>query len=132
MRVSSVAALLLAILAVPAYAHHCRHHHGCRDCAPQQSSSEQSALKGTISEVIYLPGSGSVEVVLETGAKTARVKLAPSRFLTDNGVGLKEGQPFEAKGFWVDTTGGELFVATEVSSGAGMVRLRDSRGRPRW
>ena len=134
MRAISAAALLLVLLAIPAYAHHCRHH-GCRHCdsrARPAGATAPTALKGEIAEVIYVPGSGSVEVILRAGSKTTTVKLAPSRFLKDNGIGLKEGQTLELKGFWVDTADGDLFIATSITTGSGDVILRNSRGRPRW
>jgi hypothetical protein len=94
------------------------------------------AIDGKITEIIYLPGatpdSGTVEVRLQSGAQSELVRLAPSGYLKQSGMLLREGDTVTLKGFPVAGTEGDLIVATEIHRGEKSLPLRDTRGQPKW
>ena len=143
---------LLLVSPAPLPAHHhgchhcsdcCGHSHtcdcghatrgGCPGCAPARARTEQS-VSGTITEVIYLPGSSPDEAPVEVRVKTASgkilVRLAPAGFLHEQGFRPREGDEVRVTGFRVRGPDGPMLVATELESGGRSIRLRDARGRP--
>jgi len=132
--------------------HHDHHYGDCWDCdhcwhhgpavARQFSSGSAGTtanvqtLEGRIGEVVYLPGptpdSAMVELRLQSGGQTNLVRLAPSGFLKQGGLILREGDTVSVKGFVVAGMEGDLVVATEVHKGDKILSLRDTRGRPTW
>ncbi len=104
--------------------------------APSTKAAVSDTAEGKIAEVIYLPGvtedSGMVEIRLQSVGQTKVVRLAPSGFLKQSGLLLKEGDTLRIKGYPVDSMEGELLVATEIFKGDKSLSLRDSRGRPAW
>ena len=120
-------------------------HHGYR--GPQSGSQYRGSgsgaatanlrtIEGKITEVVYLPGSaadnGMVEVRLQSGTESTLVRLAPSGFLKQQGLVLREGETVILKGYPVSGMEGDIFVATEVHHGERTVSLRDARGLPAW
>jgi hypothetical protein len=124
-----------------AHGHHHRHHF-CGDCDCRHgdhcwdrwpgSSFETIELGGEIEELIYLPGSSPVELLLGAERGKILVRLAPAAYLADHKLSLREGQNVTVNGFWVQTAEDDLLVATEVQSEGSLVSLRDRRGRPLW
>ena len=138
----------------------CCHHHGhhcgdcvdCDDCdhhcystsqssrsdnwAPSNKAAVSEATEGKIAEVIYLPGttedSGMVEIRLQSAGQARVVRLAPSGFLKQGGLLLREGDTVKVKAYPVASMEGDLLVATEIYKGDKSLSLRDSRGRPAW
>ncbi len=93
-------------------------------------------VEGKITEVVYLPGaapeSAMVEVRLQSGGQTTLIKLAPSGYLRNSGMRLREGETIAAKGFLVMGLEGDLIVATEIHQGDRNLSLRDIHGRSGW
>lgn len=87
-------------------------------------------------EVVYLPGAtadaGMVELRLQSGGQTNLIRLAPSGFLTQGGLVLREGDTASVKGFAVVGMEGDVIVASEVHKGDKSLSIRDMRGQPTW
>jgi len=154
----AVFSLICSLGPVPAVGQGCCHHdhhygdywddaHDCwrhgspegrrfRGLEPSSSMANVQTLEGKIAEVIYLPGpmadSGMVELRLQSGGQTNRIRLAPSGFLRQGGLVLKEGDAVLVKGFAVAGMEGDLVVATEIRKGDRALSLRDTRGQPAW
>ena len=147
--------LVTCLSGVPAAAQGCHHGHHCGDCddcdhhcystsqssrsdswAPSTKAALSEATGGKIAEVIYLPGatedSGMVEIRLQTAGQARVVRLAPSGFLKQGGLLLREGDTVKVKGYPVASMDGDLLVATDIYKGDKSLSLRDSRGRPAW
>ena len=139
--------------ATPAMGHDCHHdHHGsdCSDCGHYSSQSPTGnrgirvpggtvalqTLEGKIAEVVYLPGAtedtGLVEIRLQSSTESRLIRLAPTGFLKERGLLLKEGEVVTVRGFRVNGMEGDLLVATELRKGEKTVPLRDASGRPAW
>jgi hypothetical protein len=142
--------------ALPAVAQGCGHHgHHCGDCddcdhhgysttqpsrseswAPSTKAAVTETTEGKIGEVIYLPGatedSGMVEIRVQSVGQARVVRLAPTGFLKQGGLLLREGDAVKVKGFAVASMDGDILVATEITKGDKSLSLRDSRGRPTW
>jgi len=73
-----------------------------------------------------------VELRLQSGGQTNLIRLAPSGFLKQGGLALREGDTVTVKGFAVAGMEGDLVVATEVHKGDKSLSLRDTRGQPVW
>lgn len=151
-------ALLCCLSALPLAAHdncHGDHHSysqgGCQNCGQnyKQGAMRESpavvdpsvaarlqTVEGKITEVVYLPGaapeSAMVEVRLQSGGQTTLIKLAPSGYLRNSGMRLREGETIAAKGFLVMGLEGDLIVATEIHQGDRNLSLRDIHGRSGW
>ena len=86
--------------------------------------------------MIYLPGSapdnGMVEIRLQSAAQMHLVRLAPTGFLKQGGLRLREGETVTVKGFAVAGMEGDIFVAGEIRAGDKTLTLRDARGLPAW
>jgi hypothetical protein len=158
MKMLGIASVIPAIglfSAAPAVAHECGHHNDrygdCRDCGHYRRQGPQASrrgwepgggtatvqtFEGKIAEIVYLPGaaadSGMVEIRLQTAAQTTLIRLAPSGFLKQIGLLLREGDAVAVRGFPVSGMEGDLIIATEVRKGDRSVSLRDTRGRPAW
>ena len=119
----------------------------CGHCGRQNSPASRQfsgptgtanvqTLEGRIVEVVYLPGaaadSGMVELRLQSGGQTNLIRLAPSGFLKQGGLVLREGDTVSVKGFAVAGMEGDLIVASEVHKGDKTLSLRDTRGQPAW
>jgi len=140
---------------LPAAAHCCGHngyawgggsccwdcdHHSSRQApqAERQSSTiaNVETLDGKVAEVVYLPGptadSGMVEIRLQSANQRHLIRLAPSGFLKQNGLLLREGDAVSVKGFRVTGMEGDLLVATELHAGNKSLALRDASGMPAW
>ena len=140
-----------------AAAHDCEHHGwsyygGCADCdhyghhgswrgMPFRGPAGPDAaalrtMEGKIAEIIYLPGStpgnGMVEIRLESDGHIDLVRLAPTGFLKQGGLRLREQETVTVKGFPVSGMEGDLLVASEIRSGDKTLVLRDGRGQPAW
>ncbi len=93
-------------------------------------------LTGKIAEVVYLPGvtedSGLVEIRVQTSTQSRLIRLAPTGYLKERGLLLREGDTVTVKGFAVNGMEGNLVVATEVLKGDKSVSLRGESGRPSW
>jgi hypothetical protein len=93
-------------------------------------------IEGRIIEIIYLPSatpdSGTVEVRLQSGGQRELIRLAPSGYLKQSGMLLREGDTVTLKGFPVAGMEGDLIVATEIHKGDKSLPLRDTRGQPKW
>jgi len=144
--------------AVPAHGQGCchhNHHYDDADCwdgdhcwhqgapagryfrGPGSSPGAANAqtVEGKIAEVVYLPGAtveSGMEVRLQNGPQTNLVRLAPSGFLKQSGLVLREGDTITVKGFAVAGMEGDLIVATEVHKGEKTLSLRDTHGQPAW
>ena len=133
--------------------HHDHHYADCRDCdhcwhqgsaagrqfrgsASPSSIANVQTVEGKIAEVVYLPGataeSGMVEIRLQSGARTNLIRVAPSVFLKQSGLVLREGDTVTVKGFAVAGMEADLIVATEVHKGEKTLSLMDTRGQPAW
>jgi hypothetical protein len=150
----SVIPLIVLFSGLPAAGHDCGyydHHHGdCWDCDHQHQGRPWSrqgwdsqgtvaavrTVEGKIVEVIYLPGAatdtGMVEIRVQSSGLTKLIRLAPSGFLKQGGLSLREGDAVSLTGFAVTGMDGDLIVATEIRSGDRVLPLRDTRGRPAW
>jgi len=147
--------LFTCLSGMPAAAQGCHHGHHCGDCddcdhhcystsqssrsdswAPSTKAALSEATEGKIAEVIYLPGatedSGMVEIRLQTAGQARVVRLAPSGFLKQGGLLLREGDTVKVKGYPVASMDGDLLVATDIYKGDKSLSLRDSRGRAAW
>ena len=97
---------------------------------------DQRTFEGRIAEVVYLPGAtpetAMVEIRLQAGSQTTLVRLAPSGFLRQSGMLLREGETITVRGYSVAGLEGDLIVATEIRHGDKTLNLRDSRGRSAW
>jgi hypothetical protein len=121
---------------------HCCSHQGApagrqfRESSPSGTTANLQTREGKIAEVVYLPGvtadSGMVELRLQSGGQLDLVRLAPSGFLKQGGLVLREGDTVLVKGFPVAGMEGDLIVATEIRKGDKGLSLRDSRGLPAW
>lgn len=156
-RILGIAALVCCLSVIPAMGHNCCHHDNhCGDCcdgnydcchgsqtnrspsaaAPYNGATDLQTIDGKITEVIYLPGatpdSGMVEVRLQSGGQSELVRLAPSGYLKQSGMLLREGVTVTLKGFPVAGMEGDLIVATEIHKGDKSLPLRDTRGQPKW
>jgi len=93
-------------------------------------------LDGKVAEVVYLPGStptsGMVEIRVQSASEANLIRLAPSGFLKQSGLLLREGDSVSVKGFRVAGMEGDLLVATELRAGQKNLLLRDANGRPAW
>jgi len=140
----------------PAVAQCCCHHgHHCGDCddcdhhcysttqssrsegwAPSTKAAVTETTEGKIGEVIYLPGatedSGMVEIRVQSAGQARVVRLAPTGFLKQAGLLLREGDAVKVKGYPVASMDDDILVATEIDKGDKSLSLRDSRGRPAW
>lgn len=107
-----------------------------RGSGPSSGTANVQTVEGKIAEVVYLPGattdSGMVELRLQSGGQTNLIRLAPSGFLKQGGLVLREGDTVTVKGFTVAGMEGDLVVATEVHKGDKSLSLRDTRGQPAW
>ena len=130
--------------------HHDQHWSDCWDCGHYSRQSPTAnrgigvpggtvalqTLEGKIAEVVYLPGvtedSGLVEIRLQSSTQSRLIRLAPTGFLKERGLLLREGDAVTVKGFAVNGMEGNLLVATEVHKGEKTVSLRDESGRPAW
>jgi translation initiation factor IF-1 len=152
------AAATLALLSGGPAAAQCWHHHPCYDCgdygyysypapgppsgpaapnARRWSAANIQTLTGKVVEVVYLPGpspdAAMVELRLQEGSgKPQLVRLAPSGYLKDNGLRIREGDTVTVKGYPVSAMEGELLVATQVQKGEKTLTLRDSFGRSNY
>lgn len=130
-------------------AHDCDHHghyyqddcHGYdrvydHSYSSPSGTADLRTLEGRIGEVVYLPGptpdSGMVEIRVVSGNQTTLVRLAPSGFLKQSGMTLREGESVTVKGFSVAGMEGDFVVATEIHEGGRVLNLRDARGRSAW
>ena len=147
LRTTATVALLAA---APALAQPCCHHHhscnGCADCGsyaplgPNTGRWRAPAVEtreGKVTEVVYLPGRSAgasmVELRLQAAAaKPLLVRLAPSGYLKDNGLLIREGDTVTVQGYPVSGMEGDLLVATQVQKGEKTLTLRDSFGRENW
>ena len=142
--------------ALPATAQCCCHHgHHCGDCddcdhhcystsqpgrsdrwGPSTPAAVSETAEGKIAEVIYLPGatedSGMAEIRLVSAGQARVVRLAPTGFLKQGGLLLREGDVVKVKGYPVASMDDDILVATEIDKGDKSLSLRDSRGRPAW
>ena len=73
-----------------------------------------------------------VEIRLQSAGQTNLVRLAPTDFLKQGGLRLREQETVTVKGFPVSGMEGELLVASEIRSGDKTLVLRDARGLPAW
>ena len=146
----SAAVALIFFPAAPSLAQPCCHHHhscnGCADCgsyAPMGRNAGRwgtpavETLEGKVAEVVYLPGPSAgasmVELRLQAAAgKPQLVRLAPSGYLKDNRLLIREGDTVTIKGYAVSAMEGDLLVATQVQKGEKTLTLRDSFGRSNW
>ena len=107
-----------------------------RGWARSTEEAELETVEGKITEIVYLPGattdSGMVEVRLQSAGQSKLIRLAPSGFLRQSGLLLREGDNVTLKGFAVAGMEGDLIVATEIHKGDKSLPLRDTRGRPMW
>lgn len=142
---------------LPAYADDCCHHGNhradcgdydadcchrgqgnghCRGWAPSNGVADLQTTEGRVTEIDYLPGatpgSGMVEVHLQSAGHSQLVRLAPVRFLKQGGLTLREGDTVTLKGFLVTGMEGDLLVATEIRKGEKRLTLRDALGHPTW
>ncbi len=152
--------LLLWFLNLTPVSAHCWGHHGdccrsgndmgtCADCTwrytppcqnghfvAQGSVQNLETIKGKVAEVNYLPGAGAssamVEIQLQGDAPTTPVRLGPTGFLSRNGLGLKEGDVVQVRGYRVSANEVEFLVATEIEKNGKNLVLRNERGRPAW
>ena len=141
-------------LALPAFAH-CGHRGGdCCDsngngggCCHHMAQNRQTGLaaavpaaeqsrEGKVIEVIYLPGAasdtGMVEVRLMAGSQQVTARLAPSEYLHQNRMDLREGDTISVTGYWVAAGGHDMLIATHIAKGGQTVQLRDGWGRSAW
>jgi hypothetical protein len=151
--IAGVLSLLGWLGGMPATAHDCHHYSHYDDCqgcghgsysAPQSrrapatsgQSANLEAVEGRVTEIVYLYGatadSGMVEIRLQAAGQSRLVRLAPSGFLKQGGLQLREGDTVSVKGFAVAGMQGDLIVATEVRDGSTVLPLRDQQGRPAW
>jgi len=156
-RILGIAALVGCLSVIPASGHDCCHHnHHCDDCcdgnydcchgaqtnrssggaATYTGAMDLQTIEGRIIEIIYLPSatpdSGTVEVRLQSGGQRELIRLAPSGYLKQSGMLLREGDTVTLKGFPVAGMEGDLIVATEIHKGDKSLPLRDTRGQPKW
>ena len=146
--------LLSFLLVSPAAAHDCwggHHcggdwncdHHGSRSAlqssrseSPSRAATAPRVVDGTISEIIYLPGttadSAMVEARVVASGRATLVRLAPVGLLKQSQLVLREGDTVSVTGFDVSGMDGDLVVAIEIRKGEKRVVLRDPRGRPVW
>ena len=93
-------------------------------------------VEGKITEVIYLPGatpsSGMVEIRILSANQVSLVRLAPSGYLKQGGLLLREGDAVTVKGYRVAAAEDDLLVATEIRNGTKQLTLRDANGRQAW
>jgi hypothetical protein len=154
LRMVSAIPLVVLFSGISAAGHDCGyygHHYGdCPDCdhayqgppASRQwrnspvTTADLQTFDGKIVEVIYLPGaaadSGMVEVRIQSADQIKLIRLAPTGFLKQASLSLREGDSLRVTGFAVKGMDGDLIVATEVRSGDHVLRLRDARGRSAW
>ncbi len=103
---------------------------------PPASVQNLETLKGKVAEVNYLPGASTsnamVEIQLQGDTKTTPVRLGPTGFLNGNGLGLKEGDVIQVRGYRVSANDVEFLVATEIEKNGKNLVLRNERGRPAW
>ncbi len=153
----AIIAFICCLSVVPAIGHDCCHHdhhcgdccdgyhdcchgsqtgHNCRGWARSSEATDLRTLEGKITEIVYLPGatpdSGMVEVHLQSAGQNTLIRLAPSGFLKQSGLLLREGETVTLKGFPVSAMEGDLIVATEIHKGDKSLALRDTSGRPIW
>jgi len=104
--------------------------------ASSTATAKAQTVEGKIVEVVYLPGAtadgGMVELRLQSGGQTNLIRLAPSGFLKQGGLVLREGDTVSVKGFAVAGMEGDLIVASEVHMGDKSLSLRNLRGEPAW
>ena len=152
-----IVSLIGAFGPAPAIGHDCGHHgsyssdcqnrdhHGhyatprsvpFRGSGALSGAAGQRTVEGKISEVIYLPGSaadnGMVEIRLQSADQIHLVRLAPTGFLKQGGLRLREGETVSIKGYSVAGMDGDIFVATDIRAGEKKLSLRDARGTPLW
>ncbi len=107
-----------------------------RGDATANASINLETVEGKVTEVVYLPGatpsSGMVEIRVQTANQGTVVRLAPSGFLKQGGMALREGDMVSVQGYRVAAVDGEIVVATELRKGGKILSLRDTNGRPAW
>jgi hypothetical protein len=126
-------------------AHHDCHrsHDWCASCGDATSgrsargAAAQQSIEGKITEVVYLPGStrdtAMVELRLATSSQgDVIVRLAPVNVLRQLQVDLREGETVRVNGYWVDTSGGDRLISTQIVAQGRTVQLRDTGGHCRW
>ncbi len=144
----------------PALAH-CGHHDcddcgdgGCGGCGHHGMSARRGAAangaggqtatapaaaetrEGKVSEVIYLPGptrdTAMIEVRLMAGTAEVLARLAPTGFLHQNQMDIREGDTVSVTGYWVTAGDGEMLIATRVARQGKTIQLRDGWGKSMW
>ena len=99
-------------------------------------SAAGQSREGKVVEVIYLPGatrdSGMVEVRMMAGNQQILARLAPSGFLHQNRMDVREGDTISVTGYWVAAGGRETLVATRMAKEGQAIQLRDRWGRSVW
>ena len=120
--------LLCCLSALPISAHdncHGDHHYYSQgNCGPNYR-------QGAIRQSAAVAGP-SVTARLQSGGQTTLIKLAPSGYLRNSGMRLREGETIAVKGFLVMGLEGDLLVATEIHQGDRNLSLRDIHGRSGW
>lgn len=77
-------------------------------------------------------GTAGVQLLVQAGADTMPVHLAPSWVLQQQGVVFAPGDSIAITGSRVQIADAPAIVAAEVRKGDSTLRLRDRRGVPRW
>jgi hypothetical protein len=96
-------------------------------------ASTETKLTGTIEQIKTLDAMchTGTHVVLKTNKGDVEIALGPSQFLADQKLELKKGETADVVGAKA-TTGGEMFIARQITSGGKTVTLRDEKGIPAW
>jgi len=99
-------------------------------------SAAGQSREGKVVEVIYLPGatrdSGMVEVRMMAGNQQILARLAPSGFLHQNQMDIREGDTIGITGYWAADSGRDTMIATELAKQGKTLQLRDNWGRSAW
>jgi hypothetical protein len=73
-----------------------------------------------------------VHLVLSISTGPLSVHLGPAWYLQDQGFQLQAGEQVQVRGSQITFDGQPALIATEVTRGTQMLRLRDASGFPLW
>ena len=87
-------------------------------------------IKGTVSQVLLVPGQGAPSVVVKANNEESKVLLGSMRYLMDQNFNPKVGEAIVLKAYKTST--GLIAATVTLPEQHKTLRLRNENGRPVW